>query len=167
MSTLRFLKIWLMALFKGSIRYVRPPTSELPDYRLSPLNHDRFIVDLLKWVNRNRYLLALINTKHRHALHVCLTRNAVMVNVYRTVTSDVFVACSRLMTYPIGGDFNFVQCEWKNGMGANYAPYMQPIRTDADTLEVEPKPLFTFRAPLSQEWKNILDVNNQPLIEPE
>lgn len=156
MKLFRFMGIWLRSIFTGSFRSVGLPRAEPPRIRLLPEDHDRFIINLLKWVNRNRYLLTLLGTKRKHALQVSITFTMITVNVYRVIPEDKFVRYVKVLAGPEEGLFNFVQREWANGIGADYAPYVQPIREQVDAVQVEVEPIFTFRTLVSKEWLDLL-----------
>lgn len=142
------LKVHLKALSNGAWRYLKLPTNfDLEgEWDLSN-DPEGTVIHLLKWINRNRLMLDLISLKRRHLLKVAVSGNEIYVNCY---VVDERLRATASPEPNETGVYLFYQKDWEDAIGASYAPFMTPIKEKGYVYPHHPKPLFSFKADLSE-----------------
>lgn len=156
LSILQRLKVGFRAVVHGSRPYLIRTTTTLPNFRAIGPSEDRIALNLLKWINRNMYLLGLISTDRQHCFQASFDEKGVRVNCYLTSTDG----SGRWLNPPKFGLFSYFQKEWFGAMGARYAPFMTPIREGDEPILVESDPLFSFYYPFDSEWEKELSLED-------
>lgn len=152
--TLKRTQMFLRMLFTGTLS-MRVPRGGRDHHQNDPCI-DRQLV-LLKWLNKNQYLLRLLRTSEKLAFKVSHNEHTILVSAYVILDEDqVSVEPEGVLVTGPGSDegFWYHQKEWEDAIGGEYTPYLFPIRECGPAVYC--RPLFTINAPIEGRWTELL-----------
>lgn len=155
MRLFQSIKTRLKALHAGAGQFLISTTTSLPHLR--PVLKSRLSEverALMTWINRNHFLMSMIDQHDQHVMEATFNPDGVWVNVY-LATDNPSKGC-RQITPSSEGVFAFHQKEWKGAIGATYAPFVSPVN---ETIYTQESPLFSFHADYEGNWRDYIGVD--------
>lgn len=150
------LRIFIRAIMNRAWRWYRlPRENHIWREPEVPYNPEGAVTSFLRWVNRNRPLLSLIDCNRQYVLKVAMHHGTIRVNGY-LASEDETATLARCQKED--GIYLFYQKGWEDAIGAKYAPFMTPVAENKERIYYDPRPVFSMEFPVIKLQDRLITV---------